>query len=244
MMIFILIQFCMTPAQIITGSKINSDLCWLSFLWMCTHDWIYWNTATPFSIPTRLSDNTFSVLLMIQHFFPQNIAPGPRGVVCVVPAGQWAGADRVIIWLVLTPAGILRLWMKRPLWIVKNPLGMLKTHPRHEEPRKEGLCKNREDQSLCQYNHGSPYILSKSYPRDGLWNITSAGELIRDIFALLHVRTRAKTLKRYPWLSVKVNRTKLACLEAGSGVLKDLCKRGPLVSKQSKNEWSESVKEL
>lgn len=46
---------------------------------------------------------------MIQGFFPQNSAPGPRGVVCVVAAGQWAGADRVIIWLVLTPAGILRL---------------------------------------------------------------------------------------------------------------------------------------
>lgn len=122
---------------------------------------------------------------MIQHFFPQNIALGPRGVMCVVAAGQWAGADRVIIWLVLTPAGILCLWMKRPLWTVKNPLGMLKTHPRHEKQRDgRPLQKQRRPRSLpvqSWQSSCSVRVLPKRRPLD----IASAGELKRHTFTLI-----------------------------------------------------------
>jgi len=107
------------------------------FLWMCTVDWL---------LPVLLSHNTFFSSLHDPTFFPHKTL---WGVMCVVAAGQWAGADRVIIWLVLTPAGIRRLWMKRPLWTVKNPLGMLKTHPRHEKQRDgRPLQKQRRPRSL------------------------------------------------------------------------------------------------
>lgn len=151
-----------------TGNKFYPELSWL-FVLVDVYSWfaslLYFQL---FCLPALLSYNTFLVLLMIQGFFPQNIAPGTRGVMCVVAAGQWAGADKVIIWLVLTPAGILCLWMKRPLWTVKNLLGMLKTHPRHEEPREgRPLQKQRQPISLPDQSWQSSCsvrVLSKRWP--------------------------------------------------------------------------------
>lgn len=147
---------------------------------------------------------------------------------CVVAAGQWAGADRVIIWLVLTPAGILCLWMKRPLWTVKNPLGMLKTHPQHEKQRDgRPLQKQRRPRSLpvqSWQSSCSVRVLPKRRPlghRKRWWTQTA---YLHTHCGLLHLRTRAKRLKRYP------------CCR----FWKTWCKKG-LISKQSKNGWSESV---
>ncbi len=172
------------------------------FLWMCTVDWLHYNTPSSSVFQLFLIIILFHFSSWSKVFFPQNSAPGPRGVVCVVAAGQWAGADRVIIWLVLTPAGILRLWMKRPLWTVKNPLGMLKTHPRHEEPREgRPLQKPRRPSPLpvqSWQSSCSVRFLPKRWPsghRLRLWTHTG---YLHTHCGLLHLRTRAKRLKRYP----------------------------------------------